>query len=92
MNKGELIEAIANASNLSKSDAESALNALIGSVQNAVAAGDKVTLPGFGTFSPALRKARTGMDPRTREPVQIPERKSAKFSVGSKFKAQVQGS
>ena len=92
MNKGELVDAIASESNLSKADAENALNAFINAVQNTVAAGDKVTLPGFGTFQPALRKARTGMDPRTRQPVQIPERKSAKFSVGSKFKAQVQGS
>ena len=68
------------------------INAFINAVQSAITAGEKVTLPGFGTFSPALRKARTGMDPRTRAPVQIPERKSAKFSVGSKFKAQVQGS
>jgi DNA-binding protein HU-beta len=92
VNKGELVDAIAADANLSKTDAESALNAFINSVQSAITAGEKVTLPGFGTFSPALRKARTGMDPRTREPVQIPERKSAKFSVGSKFKAQVQGS
>ena len=92
MNKGELVDAIASESNLSKADAENALNAFINAVQNTVSAGDKVTLPGFGTFQPALRKARTGMDPRTRQPVQIPERKSAKFSVGSKFKAQVQGS
>jgi DNA-binding protein HU-beta len=92
VNKGELVDAIAADANLSKTDAESALNAFINSVQSAITSGEKVTLPGFGTFSPALRKARTGMDPRTREPVQIPERKSAKFSVGSKFKAQVQGS
>jgi DNA-binding protein HU-beta len=92
VNKGELVDAIASESNLSKADAENALNAFINAVQNTIASGDKVTLPGFGTFSPALRKARTGMDPRTRQPVQIPERKSAKFSVGSKFKAQVQGS
>jgi DNA-binding protein HU-beta len=92
VNKGELVDAIASESNLSKADAENALNAFINAVQNTVASGDKVTLPGFGTFQPALRKARTGMDPRTRQPVQIPERKSAKFSVGSKFKAQVQGS
>ena len=92
MNKGELVDAIASESNLSKADAENALNAFINAVQNTVSAGDKVTLPGFGTFQPALRKARTGMDPRTRQPVQIPERKSAKFSVGSKFKAQVQSS
>ena len=92
MNKGELVDAIASETNMSKTDAENALNAFINTVQNTISSGDKVTLPGFGTFAPTLRKARTGMDPRTREPVQIPERKSAKFSVGSKFKAQVQGS
>ena len=89
MNKGELVDAIASETNMSKTDAENALNAFINTVQNTISSGDKVTLPGFGTFAPTLRKARTGMDPRTREPVQIPERKSAKFSVGSKFKAQV---
>ncbi|MDZ4826699.1 MAG: HU family DNA-binding protein [Actinomycetota bacterium] len=92
MNKGELVEAIASAANLSKTDAESALNAFIATVQNTISSGEKVTLPGFGTYSPTTRKARTGIDPRTRNPVQIPERKSAKFSVGSKFKAQVQSS
>ena len=92
MNKGELVDAIANDANISKTDAESALNEFINSVQSSISSGEKVTLPRFGAISPPLRKARTGMDPRTREPVQIPERKSAKFSVGSKFKAQVQGS
>jgi DNA-binding protein HU-beta len=92
VNKGELVDALASTANLSKTDAENALNAFISTIQGAVAAGDKVTLPGFGTFAPTLRKARMGMDPRTREPVHIPERKSAKFTAGSKFKAQVQGS
>jgi DNA-binding protein HU-beta len=92
VNKGELVDAIASSANVSKADAENALNAFINSVQDAVASGDKVTLPGFGTFAPSLRKARMGMDPRTRQPVHIPERKAAKFTVGSKFKAQVQGS
>jgi DNA-binding protein HU-beta len=92
LNKAELVDAIASEANLSKTDAENALNAFINTIQNAVSAGDKVTLPGFGTYAPTLRKARMGMDPRTREPVQIPERKSAKFSVGSKFKAQVASS
>jgi len=92
VNKGELVDAIANEANLSKTDAEGALNAFINAVQSAVAAGDKVTLPGFGTYAPTLRKARTGKDPRTGAPLHIPERKSAKFSVGSKFKAQVQSS
>ena len=92
VNKGELIEAIAQGANVSRSDAESALNAFIDTVQNTIASGDKVTLPGFGTFAPTLRKARTGVDPRTRQPVQIPETKAAKFTVGSKFKAQVKTS
>ena len=89
MNKGELIEAMARASNLSKTDAESALNALIGSVQSAVADGDKVTLPGFGTFAPSARQARSGVNPQTREPIQIPASKSAKFTVGADFKKRV---
>jgi DNA-binding protein HU-beta len=89
VNKGELVDAIAGAANLSKTDAENAVNAFISSVQDAITAGDKVTLPGFGTFAPTLRKARTGKNPQTGAPVHIPERKSAKFSVGSKFKAQV---
>jgi DNA-binding protein HU-beta len=92
VNKGELVEAIAQGANVSRTDAENALNAFIDTVQNSVASGDKVTLPGFGTFAPTLRKARQGVDPRTRQPVQIPERKAAKFTVGSKFKAHVQGS
>ncbi len=65
MNKGELVDAIASSANLSKADAENALNAFINTIQDAVAGGDKVTLPGFGSFQPTLRKARTGIDPRT---------------------------
>jgi DNA-binding protein HU-beta len=71
VNKGELVDAIANDANISKTDAESALNAFINSVQSSISSGEKVTLPGFGTFSPALRKARTGMDPRTKFKTQV---------------------
>ena len=55
MNKGELVDAIASETNLSKTDAENALNAFISTVQNTISSGDKVTLPGFGTFAPTLR-------------------------------------
>jgi DNA-binding protein HU-beta len=89
VNKGEAVEAIVRASNLSKTDAESVLSAFVESVQSAVARGDKVTLPGFGTFAPSARKARTGMNPQTREPIQIAASKSVKFSVGSEFKKRV---
>ena len=85
MNKGELVESIASAANLSKTDAESALNAFIGSVQSAVADGDKVTLPGFGTFAPSARKARTGMNPQTREPIQIAASQLGEVHRGLRF-------
>jgi DNA-binding protein HU-beta len=89
VNKGELVDAIASSASLSKADAESALNSFINAVQGAVAGGDKVTLPGFGTFAPSARAARTGMNPQTREPIQIPASKSVKFTVGSDFKKRV---
>jgi DNA-binding protein HU-beta len=89
LNKAELVDAMHERSGLSKSDAEKALNAFIDSIQGAVAGGDRVTLPGFGSFTPTERKARTGRNPRTGEPVQIEATKSARFSVGTKFKAQV---
>jgi DNA-binding protein HU-beta len=89
VNKGELVEAIASVAQISKTDAEGALNAFISSVQQAVADGDKVTLPGFGTFAPSARKARTGMNPQTREPIQIAASNSVKFTVGSDFKKRV---
>ena len=60
MNKSELVDNIAEGAGLSKADAERALNALIDSVQAAVANDDKVTLPGFGSFSRSSRAARTG--------------------------------
>jgi DNA-binding protein HU-beta len=89
VNKGELVEAIAIASNLDQADAERALSAFIESVQTAVANGEKVVLPGFGTFAPSARKARTGMNPQTREPIQIAASTSVKFAVGSVFKKRL---
>ena len=90
MNKGELVDAIASAANLSKTDAESALNAFISSVQSAVADGDKVTLPGFGTFAPSARKARTGMNPQTREPIQIAAAQAREVHRGLQFQKRGQ--
>ena len=89
MNKSELVDNIAEGAGLSKADAERALNALIESVQGAVSGGDKVTLPGFGSFSVSQRSARTGRNPRTGEPVQIAASKGVKFSAGAAFKSAV---
>ncbi len=89
MNKSELVEKVADKAGLSKADAERAVNALIDSVQSAVASGDKVTVPGFGSWSATTRAARTGRNPRTGEPVQIAASKGVKFSAGAAFKSAV---
>ena len=89
MNKAELVDSIAEETGLNKAQAENALNAFIKSVQNAVANDDKVTLPGFGSFSRSSRAARTGRNPRTGEPVQIAASKGVKFSAGAAFKSAV---
>ena len=89
MNKSELIEKVAGQAGLTKSDAEKAVNSFITVIESAVAANDKVTLPGFGAWSRTQRAARTGRNPRTGEPVQIPASKAVKFSVGADFKKKV---
>jgi DNA-binding protein HU-beta len=88
MNKGELVDAIASrvGDNLSKADAERALNAFIDVVQEEVAKGGQISLPGFGSFKRTERSARTGRNPQTGQPVQIPASKAPKFTAGAKFK------
>ena len=83
MNKTDLINAIAAESGLTKADAAKALNATTNAIANAVKAGDKVALVGFGTFAPAERPARTGKNPRTGETLEIPAKKVVKFKPGS---------
>ncbi len=89
MNKTELIEAVAEAAGLTKTDSDKAVNALLATVTAAVQAGDKVTIPGFGTFEVTERKARTGRNPQTGETIKIAASKSPKFKAGSGFKAAV---
>ncbi len=89
MNKTELIEAVAEAAGLTKTDSDKAVNAFIETVQSTVKGGDKVTIPGFGTFSVSERKARTGRNPQTGEAIKIAASKAPKFSAGSGFKAAV---
>jgi len=89
VNKAELIEKVASASGVTKSDVEKVVSGFIDTVQSAVAVDDKVTLPGFGAWSRSQRKARVGRNPRTGDPVNIPASKAVKFSVGARFKEQV---
>ena len=89
MNKTELVAAVAAKAELSKKDAEAAVNAVFDSVKDALAEGDKVSLIGFGTFSVKTRAARTGLNPRTKETIEIPESKVHAFKAGSALKDAV---
>ena len=71
MNKNELITSVSEASGLSKSDAGKAVDGVIGAITGALKSGGDVRIVGFGTFSVAQRKATTGRNPRTGEPIQI---------------------
>jgi len=86
MNKGQLIERLAEKTNLPKTQAESLLDATLEIIQRAVAKGDEVKLVGFGTFSRLHRKSRNGRNPKTGAPVTIPGAKVPRFKPGKDFK------
>ncbi len=89
MNKQELISAMAEKANLSKKDAEAALNAFISSVEGALVKGDKVQLIGFGGFEVRTRAARTGRNPQTGAEMKIDAAKVPAFKAGSALKALI---
>ena len=85
MNKSELICAMAAESGLSKADAKKALDAFISTVTNAMKRGDKVALVGFGTFAVSERSARKGINPATKQLIEIPAKKAVKFKSGAEL-------
>lgn len=85
MNKTELINAVAEKANLSKVQAKAALEATINTISEQLAKGDKVALIGFGTFAVSEKTARTGINPRTKEKIEIPARKAVKFKAGAEL-------
>lgn len=89
MNKGELIGAIAEKTEMTQKQVDTVVNKLIDTVKEAVAGGEKITLTGFGTFEKRDRKARTGRNPRTGEEMQIPASSVPAFSAGKQFKDAV---
>lgn len=89
MNKTELINAIAEKANLTKVDAKNALDATITAIGEALAKNDKVALLGFGTFSVTEKSARTGINPRTKQKIEIAARKAVKFKAGAELDAKV---
>ena len=89
MNKTELINAVAAKAEISKKDAEKALAAVLGSIEDALKAGDKVQLIGFGTFEVKERAARTGHNPKTGESIEIAAAKVPSFKAGAALKNAV---
>src|SRR6188508_447860 len=89
MNKTELVEKIAADTGLEKRAAEQALKAALNAITDAVASGEKVTLPGFGTFERRERAAREGRNPQTGETLKIAKAKVPAFKAGSAFKSYV---
>jgi len=87
--KADLVNAMAEKAGLSKADAEKALKAFTDAVTDALKAGDKVALVGFGTFSVGERAARTGKNPQTGAQIKIPAAKSPKFKSGKALKDAV---
>ena len=89
MNKAELIAKIAEESKLTKKAAETALDAFVTSVEEALKNGEKVQLVGFGTFEVRERAARKGRNPQTKAEIKIPASKAAVFKAGKALKELV---
>jgi DNA-binding protein HU-beta len=89
MTKTELIEQVAERADLTRADAQRAVDAALASVQDALKRGSDVTLPGFGKFSISKRAARTGRNPATGETIKIKASKSVRFSAGATLKKAV---
>jgi len=85
MNKSELINAMAEKAGLTKVQAKGALEAFVATAEEALKKDDKISLIGFGTFSVAERKARTGHNPSTGKSIKIPAKKVVKFKHGAAF-------
>lgn len=89
MNKTELVNAIAEKSGLTKTQAKDALDAALTAIADALAENDKVAILGFGTFSVVEKGERTGINPQTKQQITIAARKNIKFKAGAELTAKV---
>ena len=89
MNKTELIAAVAEKTDLSKKDADAAVSAVLGAITDALKAGDKIQLVGFGTFEVRNPAAKQGRNPRTAEPMTVPASKVPASKAGKALKDAV---
>src|SRR5690625_7617047 len=88
MNRGELIHSIASKTGLTKADATRALDATLETITEELTKGERVTLPGFGTFSTSERAARTGRNPQTGKEIQIAAKTVARFKAGKNLRSE----
>ncbi|HIQ70391.1 MAG TPA: HU family DNA-binding protein [Candidatus Avoscillospira stercorigallinarum] len=89
MNKLELIQEVSERTGLAKKDAEKAVNAVLDTVADTLAQGDKVQLIGFGSFETKTREARMGRNPKTKEAIEIPATTAPVFKAGKALKDRV---
>lgn len=89
MNKGELVDQVAQKATVTKKQADAVITATFDAIMEAVSEGDKVTLVGFGSFESRERKAREGRNPKTGEKMEIPATKVPAFSAGKSFREKV---
>ena len=82
MNKAELVKHVATETGLTQAQAERALNSVVGGIRQALCYDKRLTLMGFGTFQTTDRKGRTGVNPQTGKPIEIPAKKVVKFKPG----------
>lgn len=91
MQKSDVVDAVAARPDLSKHDAGLAVEAILETISGTLKQGEALTLIGFGKFSVSDRAARQGINPSTREPMQIAAARVPKFSAGAQLKAAVRG-
>jgi DNA-binding protein HU-beta len=89
VNKAQMIDHVAKSADISKAAATRALDSMVGAIKATLKKNGSVTLVGFGTFRVSKRKARTGRNPRTNQPIRIPAAKVPKFTPGKALKDAV---
>ncbi len=89
LNRAELVARAARATQLTRSDIDEALDAILGEVSDALAEGRRVVLVGFGSFEPAARRPRRGRDPRTGEWLEVPALATVRFRAGSRLRSRL---
>jgi DNA-binding protein HU-beta len=91
MKKDDIVQAVAEAADISKAEADRAFNAMVDTITSQVAAGQKIQIPGLGTFEPRERSAREGRNPQTGESIQIAATTVPGFKAATAFKQAVAG-